>query len=240
MNAAASAAVPEGPPVNHLIERLAPAERRRFLACCEAVQLQPGEWLCHAGTLPRHVYFPEGAFVALVTGRDVGESVEVGLIGNEGMVGAMQALGGMPSPWAASVQGGGGAWRIGAPAFRRALAESGPLRSGIDRYLAVRFAQLAQAAGCIRHHALAPRLARWLLMCHDRAHADHFHVTHETLASLLGVRRVGITAAAGALQRDGLIDYHRGEISVRERAGLERAACRCYAEDRRVYDQQFG
>lgn len=240
MNATAGAAVPDAPPLNRLIERLAPVERRRFLAGCEAVQLRPGDWLSHAGTLPPHVYFPEVAFVALVIGRDAGESVEVGLVGNEGMVGATQAMGAMPAPWAASVQGGGAAWRIGAPAFRRALAQSSPLRHGIDRYLGVRFAQMAQAAGCIRHHALAPRLARWLLMCHDRAHADHFHVTHETLAGLLGVRRVGITAAAGALQRDGLIDYHRGEISVRQRAGLEHAACRCYAEDRRVYDQQFG
>ena len=144
------------------------------------------------------------------------------------------------APLHSLVQGNGSAWRIGATAFRAELAQSPALKRLLDRYLYVLMVQLAAAATCLRFHQIGPRLARWLPMTHDRAHADQFHVTHEFLAYMLGVRRVGITAAAGVLQRDGLIEYHRGELTVLDRPGLEAAACACYGEDERVYAKQLG
>ena len=157
------------------------------------------------------------------------------MVGREGMVGAELALGVLNSPLHAVVQGPGESWRVPSAKFRRELARSPALRQCMGRYIYVLMAQLGAAAACLRFHPIGPRLARWLLMTQDRAHADHFHVTHEFLAYMLGVRRVGITAAAGELQRDGLIEYRRGELIVLSRRGLEAAACTCYASDRRTY-----
>jgi CRP-like cAMP-binding protein len=133
------------------------------------------------------------------------------------------------------VQGAGTALRIAAKSFLSELEQSEALQRGIDRYLYVLMTQLARSAGCLRFHQIGPRLARWLLMTQDRAHTRHFHVTHEFLAYMLGVRRVGITDAAGNLQRSGLIEYHRGELTVLDRPGLEAAACGCYAADQKAY-----
>ena len=162
------------------------------------------------------------------------------MVGREGMLGAQLALGVATAPLRALVQGAGTAWRIGAGAFRRELARSPALQRSLDRYLYVLMAQLAASAACLRFHLIGPRLARWLLMSQDRAQADSFRVTHEFLAYMLGVRRVGITAAAGGLQRSGLIDYHRGELTVLDRAGLEAAACDCYAADCKAYAATMG
>jgi CRP-like cAMP-binding protein len=161
------------------------------------------------------------------------------MIGREGMLGAQLALGVAPSPLRAIVQGAGAAWRVSARDLVRELADSAALRDAVNRYLYVLMAQQATAAACLRFHLIEPRLARWLLMSQDRAHADTFHVTQEFLAYMLGVRRVGVTVAASALQRDGLIEYQRGEMTVRNRHGLEQAACTCYAVDRQTYDAQL-
>jgi CRP-like cAMP-binding protein len=157
------------------------------------------------------------------------------MVGREGMVGAQLALGVAMTPLRALVQGPGHAWRIGAVAFRREFERSPTLQRSLNRYLYVLMAQLAASAACLRFHLIGPRLARWLLMSHDRAHADSFRVTHEFLAYMLGVRRVGITMAAGSLQNSGLIRYHRGELTVLDRKGLEAAACDCFAADQRTY-----
>lgn len=159
------------------------------------------------------------------------------MVGREGMLGSQMALGVQRAPLRALVQGAGSARRIGAGAFRRELSRSQSLQRGMNRYLYVLMAQLAASAACLRFHLIGPRLARWLLMSQDRAHADHFHVTHEFLAYMLGVRRVGVTMAAGALQHSGLIRYHRGEITVIDRAGLEAAACDCYAADQKTFSE---
>ena len=162
------------------------------------------------------------------------------MVGREGMLGVWLALDVTDTPLRAIVQGSGSAWRIAALPFRRELARSPALRRILDRYLCVLMAQLAASAACLRFHRIEPRLARWLLMTQDRAHADRFHVTHDFLAYMLGVRRVGVTMAAGALQERGQIAYHRGELVVLDRAGLEASACSCYAADRRVYAAVMG
>jgi CRP-like cAMP-binding protein len=126
-----------------------------------------------------------------------------------------------------------------ARAFRAQLAGSAALHRLLDRYLYVLMAQLTTSAACLRFHLIGPRLARWLLMTQDRAHSDSFHVTQEFLAYMLGVRRVGVTAAAGAMQRDGLIYYTRGQMVVLDRQGLEQAACSCYASDCKAYSDQL-
>jgi CRP-like cAMP-binding protein len=135
----------------------------------------------------------------------------------------------------AVVQGSGTAWRIPAAGFRAELERSPRLRRAVCRYLYVLLCQQASAAVCLRFHLIGPRLARWLLMSQDRAHSPSFHVTQEFLSYMMGVRRAGVTQAAGALQRQGLIEYRRGEMHVLDRAGLEAAACSCYGAERAIY-----
>ncbi len=225
------------PATNHLLALLPRRERLRLLALSSPVQLDIGTVLSEPGEPTRFVYFPQDCFISLVTTIEGTPVLEVGMVGREGMLGAQLVLGVGVAPLHALVQGAGPAQRIEAGPFRRELARSTPLQRLLNRYLYVLMAQLATSAACTRFHRVSPRLARWLLMSQDCAQADTFHLTQEFLAYMLGVRRVGITAAAGSLQRRGLIGYHRGEITVRNRAGLEAAACSCYAEDGRVYSR---
>jgi len=225
---------------NHLIDQLPRAPRKRLLALCEPVQLVLSDVLCEPRSLPPHVYFPTEGFISLVAMIDGSPGVEVGMVGREGMLGAHLALGVTRAPLHAVVQGPGAAWRIGVAAFRAELAVSPALLRSLNRYLYVLMSQLATSAACLRFHLIGPRLARWLLMTQDRAHGDGFHMTHEFLSYMLGVRRVGITLAAGALQKRGLIAYHRGDFTVLDRSGLEAAACGCYAADRRAYAEEVG
>lgn len=220
---------------NRLIKGLPHRDRQRLLAICEPVDLILAEVLADGGKRTRHVYFPADGFISLVTKLEGEPVLEVGMIGNEGMCGVHVALDARVSPLRALVQGAGRADRVTVVAFQRELSRSVALRQTMNNYAYVSMVQLASTAACLRFHHIGPRLARWLLMTHDRAHADHFRVTHEFLAYMLGVRRVGITDAAGELQRARLIDYRRGELSVLNRRGLERAACSCYVSDLRAY-----
>jgi CRP-like cAMP-binding protein len=220
---------------NHLIELLPRKERLRLLALCEPVELVFADVLSEPGERTRHVYFPVEGFISLLTQIDGKAALEVGMVGREGMLGVQLALGVRAAPLHALVQGPGSAWRVGASAFMRELDESVALRNLLTRYAYVLMQQLAASAACLRFHEIGPRLARWLLMSQDRAHADTFPVTQEFLAYMLGVRRVGVTRAASELQRAHHIEYHRGEMTVRDRVGLEAAACCCYAEDRQTY-----
>lgn len=220
---------------NHLIEGLTRRARKSLLVICEPVELEFAQVLSDQYEPTRHVYFPTVGFISLVTAIEGKPVLEVGMVGREGMLGAHLALGVGLSPLHSIVQGAGAAWRISVRNFRLELGRSPPLQQCLDRYLYVLMAQLASSAACLRFHQIGPRLARWLLMSQDRAHADAFHVTHEFLAYMLGVRRVGVTTAAGALQRRGLIVYHRGQLEVLDRAGLELASCCCYANDQRAY-----
>ena len=225
---------------SHLIELLPVADRSRIMALSEPVELVLSEVLCEPGKPTRHVYFPTQGYISLVALVDGSPGVEVGMVGREGMLGAQLVLGVATVPLHALVQGQGTAWRIATAPFKRELARSAALRRGLNRYLYVLMTQQASSAACLRFHLIGQRLARWLLMSQDRAHSDSFHLTHEFLAYMLGMRRVGITAAASALQRDGLIEYHRGEITVLDRSGLEAAACSCYATSEQTYSDLLG
>jgi CRP-like cAMP-binding protein len=231
---------PRAETANKLLARLPAKDRARLLARCEEVELSFPEVLAEPGQSVRHVYFPTEGFISLVTPMGGRVSLEVALAGNEGMYGVGIALGVGISPVHALVQGSGKAWRMDASAFRRELAKSTALRGEVHRYIYVLMSQLVQTAGCNRFHVVEERLARWLLMTSDRAHSSAFRITHEFLAYMLGVRRVGITEAASELQRQKLIKYTRGAMSILDRKGLERASCPCYESDLSTYEQILG
>lgn len=176
----------------------------------------------------RHVYFPNDSLVSLLTIVDEHMALEVGLVGREGMVGVPLALGMNHSSVRSLVQGSGVAMRMKAERFREELRRNSPLQQVLHRYVHVLMAQITQTAACNRFHRVEARLARWLLMTRDRMQSDQFRLTQEFLAHMLGVRRVGVTKAAGALQRRNLISYSRGEISILDGGGLEATACQCY------------
>ncbi len=227
------------PIVNRLLEVLPRHARDRLLAECEPVSLVLDTVLCERDRSYRHVYFPLGGSISLVATVGAHPPLEIALIGNEGMLGATLVLGVDRARLRGIVQGAGTAWRIPASRFRRAMRESRALRSVVNRYLFVVITQLSQSTACTRFHEVEARLARWLLMTHDRAHADRFHLTHLFLADMLGVRRSAVTIAAGALQRRNLIRYARGEIDVVDRKGLEAASCECYQNVIGDYQRMF-
>ena len=224
---------------NQLIARLPKPERVRLDALGQVVDLSLSHVLSEAGSATKHVHFPIDGFVSLLAQVDREHVIEVGMVGREGMLGIQLALGVTSEPLKSLVQGQGQALRIDAVAFRRELAASPALRALLGRYAYVLFAQQARAAACLRFHMIEERLARWLLMSQDRALSDVFQLTQEFLAYMLGVRRVGVTVAAGDLQRRHLIAYERGEMTIVDRAGLELAACSCYASDRAIYAENF-
>lgn len=222
-------------PQNLLLAALPRKDFKQFLGACAVVDLNFGEVLAEPGERVKHVYFPTQGFISLVAPIDGRPALEVGLVGNEGMLGVALMLGVDTSPLHALVQGAGSALRMEAAQFKRQAAESTMLNRLLKRYLYVTLEQCAQTAACTRFHLVKARLARWLLMTQDRAHADAFHITHEFLAYMLGVRRVGITKAATALQQEKLIRYIRGDIQILDRRGLEAASCSCYGVDRTSY-----
>lgn len=225
--------------VNRLIATLPARARTRLLERCKPVDLVFGAILCEPDHAFPHVYFPLTGFVSLVTAIGDHAPLELGLIGNEGMLGATLVLGVGTARLRAVVQGPGTALRMTVPQFRREVREGAALLRTVNRYLYVLMAQLSQTAACTRFHEVPQRLVRWLLMTHDRAHADHFHLTHQFLADMIGVQRSAVTIAAGALQRKKLIGYNRGEIRILNRRGLEAASCDCYATGIEDYARLF-
>lgn len=233
--AAARIAAGVGRCENQLIGALPVAEQRRLVALCEPVELAFGQVLCEPGERIRYAYFPLSSFISLISSLDGQPRLEIGLIGKEGMLGISLMLGVDIAPLRALVQGAGSALRMEARIFSRELARSPGLSRQLKRYLYVLTSQLAQMAACTRFHLVGARLARWLLMTADRAHSDEFYLTQDFVAHMLGVRRVGITRAAGQLQKHHLIRYTRGNMAVLDRRGLEAASCECYRVSLKLY-----
>jgi CRP-like cAMP-binding protein len=225
---------------NRLLAALPERNRQHFLAGCERVELDFAAVVCERGERIRHVYFPTESFVSLVTALDDGPRMEVGIVGDEGMLGTSLMLGVDSSPQHALVQGAGAALRMKASTFQRHYRQNAELRDRLNRYLHVLMSQLAQTAACTHYHLVEPRLARWLLMTRDRAHGNQFHLTHEFLAYMLGVRRAGVTHAASSLQEQGLIDYSRGTINILDNPGLQKASCACYRSGNEMYKRALG
>jgi CRP-like cAMP-binding protein len=215
-------------PRNGLLAALPRASYAQLAPALAPVVLSFGDILYEPGKPMRDVYFPLNCLVSLLTLVEGHLALEVGMVGREGVVGVALALGIKDSPIRALVQGGGPALRMGAARFGRLLERNAPLRRGLNLYIDALMGQISQTAGCNRFHHVEARLARWLLMTRDRMGAPQFRMTQDFLASMLGVRRVGVTESAGVLQRRGLIEYHRGSIRILDERGLEAAACSCY------------
>jgi CRP-like cAMP-binding protein len=216
------------PIANSLLAALPRKCYQQLLQGLVPVELAFGEVLYEPGKPIRDVYFPSQSLVSLLTLVEGHLALEVGLVGREGMVGVPLALGIDASPVRALVQGGGPALRMTAARFRKELGDNPPLQRELYRYVHALMAQISQTAGCNRFHVVQSRLARWLLMTRDRVCSGKFRMTHQFLSHMLGVRRVGVTEAASALQRRRLIEYTRGNIRILDNRGLEAAACACY------------
>jgi CRP-like cAMP-binding protein len=227
-------------PANRILASLPSVDRQLLLAACEPVDLVFADIISQPGERIDHVYFPIDSCISLVTPIDGYAALEVGMIGNEGMLGITLTLGVDISPLHALVQVSGRALRMDRTRFRRVFAQSPQLQRRLSRYVYVLMNQVAQTAACTRFHVVEARLARWLLMTHDRAHSDAFHLTHEFLGHMLGVRRAGVTKAATSLQNQEFISYRRGNIRILDRAGLEQASCVCYLTDKQTYYRLLG
>ena len=213
---------------NRLLGALPRKDYERLLPALEPIPLAFGTVLTEPGDRIRHVYFPVDSLVSLLTMVDSRKAAEVGLIGSEGMVGLPVALGVNISPIRAVVQGSGTAVRMDSARFSGELRRIFSLQRELLRFTHSLMAQISQTAACNRFHTVGQRLARWLLMTRDRVRSNQFRLTHEFLAHMLGVRRVGVTQAASALQQRKLIRYSRGNITILDEAGLVAAACTCY------------
>ena len=215
-------------------------DREDAVRACEPVELAVGEWVSKPGEHIRHVYFPVDSYISLITPAGMSESLEVGMVGDEGMFGITLLLDVKASPLTGLVQGSGPALRMSASRFVRLAKNSFPFRQTLNRYLYVLTAQLAQSAACNRFHQLDARMARWLLMTQDRAHSNTFRLTHQFLAYMLGVRRAGVTEASGRLQAKRLIRHRHGELTVLDRVGLEATSCPCYGGFKDLYQEHLG
>jgi CRP-like cAMP-binding protein len=231
---------PEAEIPNSLLAALPRRSYLKLLPGLAAVDLVFGEILYEAGAPIRDVYFPGRSLVSLLTVVEGHLALEVGLVGREGMLGIPLALGIAVSPVRALVQGAGPALKMSAARFRRELRDSPPLQRELQLYVHAMMAQISQTAACNRFHVVEARLARWLLMTRDRMRSREFRMTHDFLSHMLGVRRVGVTEAASALQRKKLIDYRRGNITILDDSGLEATCCSCYKVVRDMHDAKRG
>lgn len=229
----------KAPISNQLLDSLPVKMRIEIYKMCESVELIFGSILCEPEQPIKYAYFPITGFISLVAIVENHQPLEVGLIGNEGMLGVTLALGMPQAPMRALVQGSGTALRISAGHLRQALQSSPLLTKKFNMYVYLLLVQMANMTACIHFHGIESRLARWLLMTQDRTYANRLHLTQSFLADMLGVRRSGVTVAAGALQNRNLIHYSRGEITILDRKGLEVVACRCYQIMQVEYQQLF-
>jgi len=222
---------------NRILAALPARESKRLGKKLETVSLKLGQVLYEPGSNIEHVYFPLDSLISLLTTVDRNRSLEVGMVGSEGMAGMPFILGIGVSGVRALVQGAGDALRMASAPFRADFDRTPALQQVLYRYTFALMAQISQTAACNRFHDAEQRLARWLLMTRDRVGSDHFELTQEFLAHMLGVRRVGITEAAGHLKRRKLIAYSRGQMHILNAIGLRRASCSCYQVVNAVFDR---
>jgi len=223
------------PRQNHLLAALQPAEFERLAPHLEVVALRLGDVLCESGDLIRHLHFPTTSIISLQYALADGASSEVAGLGNEGVLGLPLFMGGQRTTHRAVVQTGGHGYRVPAAALMEEFNRTGPLFRLLLRHTQALIAQIAQTAACNRHHSLHQQLCRWLLLTLDRLPSNELTMTQELIASMLGVRREGVTEAAGRLQELQLIRYRRGHITVVDRAGLEAQVCECYGVVRKEF-----
>ena len=222
---------------NRVLASIPAREYKRLKAHLEPIELKFGQVLYEPGESIRHVYFPVDCLISLLTAVDKRRTLEVGMVGNEGMAGMPFILGMGVSGVRAIVQGGGTALRMASAPFRIEFDRNRPLQDALYRYTYALMAQVSQTAACNRFHEAEPRLARWLLMTRDRVGADEFSLTHEFLAHMLGLRREGVTEAASALKRRKLISYARGKIKILDVRALKKSSCSCYQTVKDVFDR---
>jgi CRP-like cAMP-binding protein len=222
---------------NRVLASIPATEFRRLKAQLEPVAVSFGQVLYEPGGVIRHVYFPVDCLISLLTTVDKRRSLEVGMVGNEGMAGMPFILGMGVSGVRALVQGAGSALRMPAVPFRVEFDRNAPLQDALHRYTYALMAQISQTAACNRFHDAEQRLARWLLMTRDRVGSDEFVLTHQFLAHMLGLRREGVSEAASELRRRKLIVYSRGNMEIVDVRGLKAAACSCYQIVKTVYDR---
>jgi CRP-like cAMP-binding protein len=213
------------------------AEWQRWLPELEAVDMPLGKVLYESGNKLSHVYFPTTSIISLLYVMEDGASAEIAVVGHEGIVGISLFMGGESTPSRAVVQSAGGAFRLRANLMMQEFNRAGPVLHLLLRYTQALITQMAQTAVCNRHHSLDQQLCRWLLLSLDRLHTRDLVMTQELMANMLGVRREGVTEAAGSLQTAGLIRYQRGHITVLDRDGLERRTCECYSVVKKEYDR---
>jgi CRP-like cAMP-binding protein len=225
------------PRQNHLLAALPVEERVRLFPHLEFVPMPLGEVVCEPGIAMRHVYFPTTCIVSLLYVMEDGASAEIAVVGNEGIVGISVFMGGETTTSRAVVQSAGHAYRLEGQLLKDAFFRAGPMQLLLLRYTQALLTQMAQTAVCNRHHTVDQQLCRWLLLSLDRLPSNELTMTQELIANMLGVRREGVTEAAGNLQRAGLIHYSRGRITVLDRPGLEARVCECYLVVKKEFDR---
>ncbi|MBB6245656.1 Crp/Fnr family transcriptional regulator [Rhodanobacter sp. A1T4] len=227
----------DDPKHNQLLSSLPKDEYARWLPHLEPLDLPLGKVLYESGSNLSHVYFPTSSIISLLYVMEDGASAEIAVVGNEGIVGISLFMGGRSTPSRAVVQSAGRGYRLAAAMLMEEFNRSGPVMHLLLRYTQALITQMSQTAVCNRHHSLDQQLCRWLLLSLDRLHSKELVMTQELIANMLGVRREGVTEAAGRLQKAGLIQYRRGHIVVLDRGGLEERSCECYAVVKKEYDR---
>jgi CRP-like cAMP-binding protein len=225
------------PKQNHLLDALLPDEYTRLLPNLEWIEMPLGEVLYESGEHLQHVYFPTTSIVSLLYVMEDGASAEIAIVGNEGILGISIFMGGETTPSRAVVQSAGYGYRLQAKLIKDEFNRAGSVMRLLLRYTQALITQMSQTAVCNRHHSVEQQLCRWLLLSLDRLSSDELKMTQELIANMLGVRREGVTEAAGKLQRDGLIEYTRGHIKVLDRPGLEERVCECYQVVKTEFDR---
>jgi CRP-like cAMP-binding protein len=225
------------PKQNHLLDALPDAEYQRILPDLELVKLSLGDALYESGGRLQHVYFPTTSIISLLYVIEDGASAEIAVVGNEGILGVSLFMGGETTPSRAVVQSAGWGYRLASQILKTEFSRGGPVMRLLLRYTQALITQMSQTAVCNRHHSVEQQLCRWLLLSLDRLPGNELTMTQELIANMLGVRREGVTEAAGRLQRAGLIDYSRGHINVINRPGLEARVCECYQVVKAEFDR---